>query len=239
VIKHLKWSFFSDDCHCHYAGCLLVEEVTKRSLNQGGKAMKIFLLRHGESVDDIEDCYGGIADFPLSDAGRKTAEDLADKLADSGIQILYSSPYKRAHETATIVGKALGCEVKTIHDLRERNSYGVLSGVNKTKAKEIFAHIVNQLKKKPGDYYSDELVPGAEPRDEFDKRVRNAFEQVVRDATGYDTIGIVTHGNVTRSTYQNILGVEGKLSLDLLAITVIDYKPPVIEIERKEGVKIE
>lgn len=195
-------------------------------------------MRHGESVDDIEDCYGGIADFSLTDAGQKTAEKLADKLADSEIQMLYSSPYKRAYETATIIDKTCGCGVKTIYDLRERNSYGVLSGVNKVKAKEIFAHIVDQLKHKPGDYYSDELIPGAEPRDEFDERVRSAFDEVVRDASGYDIIGIVTHGNVTRSIYRNILGVKGKVGLDLLAVTIINYEPSVIEIEQKQGVEI-
>ena len=200
--------------------------------------MRIYLVRHGESVDDIEDCYGGIADFPLTDAGRRTAEELADKLSDAGIQMLYSSPYKRAHETATIVAKTLGCEVKVTNALRERNSYGVLSGVNKDKAKEIFAHIVGQLKHKPGDYYSSELIPGAEPRDEFDDRVRKAFDEVVRDATRYDVIGIVTHGNVTRSIYRNILGVKGKVGLDLLAITVINYEAPVVEIEQKQGVEI-
>src|SRR5437588_221264 len=116
--------------------------------------MKIFLVRHGESVDDIEDCYGGIADFPLTDSGRSTAEELANKLANSGIQVLYTSPYKRAHETATYICKTLDCEARIIDDLRERNSYGVLSGVNKAKAKSIFSHILNQLKYKAGDYYS-------------------------------------------------------------------------------------
>lgn len=200
--------------------------------------MKIFLLRHGESVDDIEDCYGGIADFPLTDAGRKTAEELANRLTDSGIQILYSSPYKRAYETATIVSRALGCEVKTIYDLRERNSYGVLSGTNKAKAKEIFAHILDQLKHKPGDYYSDESIPGDEPRGEFNDRVRKAFDEIVRDAAEYNIISIATHGNVTRSMYRHILGVKGKIDLDLLAITVINYEPHVIEIEQRQGVEI-
>jgi hypothetical protein len=32
--------------------------------------MKIFLVLHSEPVDDIEDCYGGMADFVLCDTGR-------------------------------------------------------------------------------------------------------------------------------------------------------------------------
>lgn len=201
--------------------------------------MRIYLLRHGKSVDDIEGCYGGIADFSLTDAGRGTAKELATKLADKGIQMLYSSPYKRAHETATIVSKALDCEVKVIHNLRERNSYGVLSGVNKAKAKEIFAHIVDLLKHEPGDYYSGESIPGDEPRNEFDDRVRRAFDEVVRDAAGFDVIGIVTHGNVIRSMHGNVLEREGRVkALRLLANIEINYEPPRIKILKMQGVVI-
>ena len=202
--------------------------------------MKIYLLRHGESVDDIEDCYGGIADFPLTEEGCKTAQELAKKLSKSGIKLLYSSPYKRAHETAEFISKVLGCSIKIVNDLRERNSYGILSGVNKAKAKEIFSGVLNLLNKKPGDYYSNELVVGAEPVNEFDRRVQRAFKEIVTDAINrrVDTIGMVTHGNVTRSIYKNILSVAGKIDLELLAITIIDYKPCSIVIDSKEGVQI-
>ncbi|MFZ5902760.1 MAG: histidine phosphatase family protein [Chloroflexota bacterium] len=200
--------------------------------------MKIFLLRHGESVDDVEDAYGGIADYPLTDSGRKTAKELASKLMSSGIEILYSSPYKRAFETAEIVSKTINCDIETLEDLRERNSYGVLSGVNKAKAKEIFRTVFSGLKGKPGDYYSDELVPGAEDLKDFDKRVRNAFDTVIKSAAKFKTIGIVTHGNVTRSIYKNVLNVAGKIDLDLLAVTVIDYSAGNLVIERKEGIEI-
>jgi len=197
-------------------------------------------MRHGESLDDVEDSYGGIADFPLSDAGRGTAKDLAAQLSNSGIQVIYTSPYKRAYETARIISEALHCELKIIDSLRERNSYGVLSGVNKAKAKEIFAHIVGQLKSKPGDYYSDELIPGAEPLDSFATRVKKGFDEVTRDAVGRSIVGIVTHGNVTRAIYQHIIGVKGKVNPGLLAITVINYEPARIELdrERTQGVEI-
>jgi 2,3-bisphosphoglycerate-dependent phosphoglycerate mutase len=212
--------------------------VTKILKNSEERSMKIFLLRHGESYDDIEDCYGGIADFALTDAGRKTAEELAKKLASSTIQVLYTSPYKRAYETATIVGRTLGCETKTIYDLRERNSYGVLSGVNKARAKEIFSHVIGKLKRKPGDYYSNETVVGAEPIQEFNTRVKRAFDEVVCAGAKYNVIGVVTHGNVTRAIYHHIFGIEGKVELELLATTEINYQPAVITIERKQGVAI-
>ncbi len=91
--------------------------------------MRIFLLRHGESLDDIEDAYGGIADYPLTEAGRQTAQLLATKLTSNGIKVIYTSPYRRALETAQILAECWEAELSIKEGLRERNSYGVLSGV--------------------------------------------------------------------------------------------------------------
>lgn len=203
-----------------------------------GNHMELYLLRHGESLDDVEDCYGGIADYPLTDGGRQTAMKLAEQLSDSGIKMLFSSPYRRAAETSNIISSKLKCKLEFVGDLRERNSYGVLSGVNKGKAREIFSGVLGQLKDKPGDYYSDELVIGAEPKIEFDRRVKTAVETIIKNASKYDIIGIMTHGNVIRSIYRNILGVNGKVELDLLAITKISYQPATVEIKQKQGIEI-
>ena len=201
--------------------------------------MRIYLLRHGESVDDVEDAYGGIADYPLTDAGRQTAKALAEKLAPEGIKIIYTSPYKRALQTAQILAAAWGVEFCIKEGLRERNSYGVLSGVTKAKAKEIFGHILAQLHGKPGDYYSLELVPGAEPIADVVARTKTALDEIIASSNGkHDPIAVVTHGNVTRTIYEHLLHVKGKIGLDLLAITVLRWVPPCLEIEHTEGVDI-
>jgi broad specificity phosphatase PhoE len=206
---------------------------------QNEVSMKIYLLRHGESVDDVEDAYGGIADFPLSDAGREAAQALATRLADSGITLLYASPYKRAHETATIFQARLDCELCILDGLRERNSFGVLSGVNRARAKELFAYALRGIEGLPGYYYSNELVPGAEPVPDFVERVKETFLSAVANAKGHEVIGIVTHGNVIRAAYQHIFKIDGKVGLDLLAVTVLTWKPTVIEIQRTEGVRVD
>lgn len=189
-------------------------------------------------MDDIEDCWGGLADFPLTDSGRQTAATLAEKLKGSGIELLYTSPLKRAHETATIIARTIGCEIKVVYDLHERNSYGVVTGVNKAKAKEIFGYLLSRLKGKLGDYYGGESIVGDEPVPAFDTRVRSAFDGVFQDASNRKTIGIVTHGNVTRSVYKNILRVPGKIELELLALTVIQLDNDQLRIEHNEGVVV-
>ncbi len=203
--------------------------------------MRIFLLRHAESVDEIEDCYGGLSDFPLTEAGRADARELAAELADSGIGVLYAGPDRRGHGTAAILGKALGCEVRIVDDLVDRNSYGVLSGVERSKAREIFGPILKELEHTPGDYYAGELIPGAEPVDEFDSRVRNVFETIVRDASGRDVIGVVTHGSVIRAVCRHFLGVSGRVKLGSLSIIVMRFEPAIIQLdgERSRGVEVE
>ena len=93
--------------------------------------MKIYLIRHSESIDDIEDCYGGIADFDLSENGIKKVEQY--KIENLGIEKIYTSPYKRAYQTAKILNKKINVDLDIIDNIRECNSYGILSGVNKEK----------------------------------------------------------------------------------------------------------
>jgi len=200
--------------------------------------MRLYLVRHGESQDDIEDCYGGIADFELTDRGRETARQLASRLHGCGISRVYASPYRRAAETAAIVADHLGCEVRTVDDLRERNSYGVLSGVNKDCAKTIFSRIIAAVNGKPGDYYSDEVVHGAEPVAEFDQRVKMALDQVASDAVDCSVICVVTHGNVTRSIYKNLLGTDRTVGLDLLAMTEMEWNGGDPVVLSSDGVTI-
>jgi 2,3-bisphosphoglycerate-dependent phosphoglycerate mutase len=60
----------------------------------------IWLVRHG-------DCYEDMAegpDPPLSATGRKQAQRLADRVHRVGPATIYSSPYRRAVETARIIG---------------------------------------------------------------------------------------------------------------------------------------
>jgi broad specificity phosphatase PhoE len=61
----------------------------------------IWLVRHG-------DCYEGMADGPdppLSPLGRSQAERLAERVRHVGALVVYSSPYRRAVETARIIGE--------------------------------------------------------------------------------------------------------------------------------------
>ena len=158
----------------------------------------------------------------------------------SGVLVdkIYSSPLKRAMQTAEAIDFVKQCGIETIADLRERNSYGILSGCNKDDSKEIYGYLLKEFKGKPGDYYSDELLLGAEPVSDFDERIRKALYDVAHDAekNEYKIVVVVTHGNVTRSIYQNILKFEKKIHLELLAQTIMKYENGKFTLINNEGV---
>jgi probable phosphoglycerate mutase len=188
--------------------------------------MRLFITRHGESIDDIEDCYGGIADFALTDNGRAQGRAVADSLRGEGIQHIFSSPLRRARETAEILADALALTPPTIvDDLQERNTYGVLSGVNKDRAKEIFASVLARLSEPPG--YSPETIIGGEDFDVFVSRVRRAIDAVTATAVekGFSTIAVVTHGKFSHALYNHVWRLSEPVNLKLSSVNVIDYEP--------------
>jgi broad specificity phosphatase PhoE len=79
----------------------------------------ILLARHGETDWNSERRWQGHADQPLNEAGRAQARELADSLAWSGIDAIYSSDLLRAHETARIVAERIGLPVEVDPGLRE------------------------------------------------------------------------------------------------------------------------
>ncbi len=188
--------------------------------------MRLYMMRHGESEDDVEDCYGGIADFPLTDKGRDQARALGRSLENEQIEGIYSSPLARADESARLIAAELGPDVtvQVIDDLQERNTYGVLSGVNKARAAKIFKRVLDNLKEKPG--YSRETVVGGEDYELFLARVRRAFTRVVDDATkrGWTRVGVVTHGKFSKALFEGVLALEGQVDTKLSALNVIEHR---------------
>jgi broad specificity phosphatase PhoE len=92
---------------------------------------RVYLVRHADVENPRRLLYGHLPGFPLSERGRRQAEELGRRLRDRGIRRIVHSPLERAAETATIVRDQLpdGVALVPEPELREADIGRYLQGV--------------------------------------------------------------------------------------------------------------
>lgn len=90
--------------------------------------MKLYVTRHGETQYNVENRICGISDIELNDKGRKQAREIAEKFVEKNIDIIISSPLKRAKETAAIIADRLDKEIQIDTRLHEID-FGIFEGM--------------------------------------------------------------------------------------------------------------
>ena len=79
----------------------------------------ITFLRHGSVENPQNILYGRIPGFTLSEKGKKEVAKTAEILSKQGISQIYTSPMKRARQTAAIIGKKTGIDPQVCYLLTE------------------------------------------------------------------------------------------------------------------------
>jgi phosphohistidine phosphatase len=76
--------------------------------------MNLYLLRHGIAVERDAPGYAKDADRPLTPEGERKLEQIAKAMQalDLAFDLILSSPYVRARQTAEIIARALGVRKK-------------------------------------------------------------------------------------------------------------------------------
>jgi len=97
----------------------------------------ILLARHGETDWNREGRFQGWADPPLNATGRAQAVDLSVQLMAEELAAVYSSPLRRAYETAEVVAASRGLEPVTVDALREVD-VGSWSGLSRAEIEQRF-----------------------------------------------------------------------------------------------------
>ena len=87
----------------------------------------IFLVRHGETVDNARQIMQGQTQGELNERGIEQAQQVAQRLASEQIDAVVASDLHRAIQTAEIIAAPHGLPVKTIEVLRERD-WGSFTG---------------------------------------------------------------------------------------------------------------
>jgi broad specificity phosphatase PhoE len=139
--------------------------------------------------------FQGVQDVPLSELGRRQAAALGAALRRRPPAAIYTSPLRRAAETAEIVAAAVGTAVRPVADLREL-SLGAWEG-----------RTVDEVRALPGDPYARwvrdpvaGLPPGGEPLAAVQARVLAAVAGIAAGHPDGEDVLVVGHGG-TISVY--------------------------------------
>lgn len=100
--------------------------------------MEILVVRHGQSIGDIEERHEGRADFELTELGCKQAKLLSQWIKTNyKIDIILSSPLKRAAKTAQFISEETAASI-IFDDLLMEWDNGLLAGLHRIEANKRF-----------------------------------------------------------------------------------------------------
>lgn len=148
---------------------------------------RIVLIRHGETDWNVEGRYQGQADPPLNARGREQAHKLARELAKTGIDVIYSSPLRRAWETAEIVARVLGVPLHPEPRLMEIHQ-GEWQGRLRSEIAARYPELFRRWLTEPWEV----TPPGGEHLRDVQRRVYAAVDEILARHRG-QTIALVTH----------------------------------------------
>ena len=177
--------------------------------------MHLLLVRHGETDWNAAGKIQGCTDTPLNARGRAQALALAGRLRGERPQRLYTSPLRRARETAAIVGAELALEPETVEALREI-SFGEWEGcsweeIQRRWPREFAWCEGDRLNRAPpgGESYGqlmERAPPGGESYGQLMERALPAVEAIRRAPGG--TAVAVCHSAVIRAVLCALEGMS-------------------------------
>jgi probable phosphoglycerate mutase len=158
--------------------------------------MMLVVVRHGQTDWNAEERYQGQLDIPLNAAGRRQAEALKAQLSGIRFDAAYSSPLRRAFETAQIIAN----DVPLIPDARLTEiHHGHWQGKTKAEIEKQWPDEWNRWNQEPTRF----TPPGGERAE----RVRSRVEDFLSAIKGTAVL-CVSHGVVIQTLLSILDGTE-------------------------------
>lgn len=182
--------------------------------------MKImYILRHGETQWNKEEIFRGTKDIPLNEKGLNQAELAGLYFKDRGINRIFSSPLKRAFQTAQAVSKATGIEIEVIDEFTDIN-FGIWEGLTVEEVKKIYASDFDLWRRSPERL----CVDGGETLDMVRDRISKGIKTInTRDD---ESILIVTHRVICKVIVLYLLNIGNEhfwdMKFDPTSITLLE-----------------
>ncbi|MEW9549511.1 bifunctional RNase H/acid phosphatase [Nonomuraea sp. NPDC050783] len=185
-------------------------------------ATSLLLLRHGETELSLERRFSGLGEPDLTPNGLAQAEAAADRLSREPyrLDVIVSSPLKRARRTAAAVAERTGLDVEVDDDLRETD-FGAWEG-------HTFTEVQRRWPAELAAWLADPEAapPGGESFASVARRVQAAGERLVERYEG-KTVLAVSHVTpikmLLRLALMAPLESLYRMHLDLACLSLVEY----------------
>jgi len=186
--------------------------------------VRLFLIRHGETSWNAESRYISFTDLDLTERGGAQALALSRRLAGEPISRVYSSPLRRARQTAKAIAEPHGLKVKVVQDLREVD-FGFWEGLTYGEIRGRYGDLIDQWSSDPASV----AIPGGESWSEAIERVGEVFRKIFRE-NPESGVAAVTHGGAIKCMISYILDTDRlslwKIRQDSASLTIVDLIEP-------------
>lgn len=195
--------------------------------------MKLYFVRHGETVWNTLKIFQGIKNSPLTENGKEQTRKLKESLKDIEFTHFYSSPLGRALETINILTEDRNNpKIEIIPEFREINM-GEMEGIPRADFEAMYPVQFYNLWNNGQEY--DPEAFGGETFDSVYKRAGEGLKKIIENHSQDDVLLIVSHGVTLESIFANITntGVESFAERKVpknTSVTVAEYKDGEWEI---------
>jgi alpha-ribazole phosphatase len=197
---------------------------------------RFILVRHGQTGWNKDERFRGRADIDLDETGLKQAYGVAQRLAEWDISAVYSSPLKRAANTAHCIAGRYGLSVATLDSLNDMD-FGEWEGLLVSEVREKHAVLFDQWCRSPENFQ----VPGGENLDDVKRRAVDAVNELALKHEGENVV-LVSHRVVCKVLLCHLLGLDNsrfwKIAQDSTAVNVFEIFDMIGSGERRATVTL-
>ena len=217
----------------------------------------LILVRHGQSIWNLENKFTGWVDVDLTKKGESEAEKAGLLIKRKNIQInfYYSSLQLRANNTLKIIQNVLNDKKDFVRawQLNERH-YGALTGLNKIEmSKKIGEEKVYEFRrswdikpdalKKESPYHPEniaiykdipkEMIPDTESLKNTYERVTKYFEEEIQKKLNDKNVLISAHGNSLRALCKKLFHLDNN---QISSLEIPTGNPLIIELDKNSKI---
>jgi len=178
---------------------------------------KLILARHGETAWNVERIFRGRTDVSLDEVGIKQAELLGKYLSNWKLEAIYSSPVKRALDTANIVARYQKIGIHVADGLIDFN-YGEWQSLPEQEVKRLYPALLNEWHNNPQRV----KMPGGESLEDVRKRAIEVVDDVLSKYQG--SVVLVSHRVVIKVLICSLLGLDNSHFWNIGQLTLLEYQ---------------